>query len=117
MNQASSDKNLLKVEKVEKACHPTRERERELARFRLEICKLKQLKNEHSRLSCSRFSQSSWLQLSEKIIDPVVVDDDDDDDDLAMNLISTTDALDVKGVFSLLCKKEIQLMMIIMMLP
>ncbi|CAK9219281.1 unnamed protein product [Sphagnum troendelagicum] len=51
MNQASSDKNLLKVEKVEKACHPTRERERErereLARFRLEICKLKQLKNEH----------------------------------------------------------------------
>ncbi len=51
--------------KVEKACHPTpqghRERERELARFRLEICKLKQLKNEHSRLSCSRCSQRSWL--------------------------------------------------------
>jgi hypothetical protein len=39
----------------------TRERERELARFRLEICKLKQLKNEHSRLSCSRRSQRSWL--------------------------------------------------------
>jgi hypothetical protein len=34
-----------------------------------------------------------------------------------MNLISTTDALDAKGVFALLCKKEIQLMMIIMMLP
>ncbi len=37
-------------------------------------------------------------------IDPVV-DDDYDDYDLAMNLISTTDALDVKGVFALLCEK------------
>jgi hypothetical protein len=31
-----------------------------------------------------------------------------------MNLISTTDALDVKGLFALLCKKEIQLLMMMM---
>jgi hypothetical protein len=37
--------------------------------------------------------------------DPIV--DDDDHHHLAMNLINTTNALDVKGVFILFCKKEI----------
>jgi hypothetical protein len=65
LDESSINRQESVLLKVEKACHPTpereRERERELARFRLENCKLKQLKNEHSRLSCSRFSQSSWL--------------------------------------------------------
>jgi hypothetical protein len=40
-NESSIIRQELMLLKVEKVCHPTPQRERELARFRLENCKLK----------------------------------------------------------------------------
>jgi hypothetical protein len=73
LDESSNIKQQSMLLKVEKACHPTLEKEtkretkknidrnKKLVRFRLENCKLKQLKNEHSGLSCSRCSQSFLL--------------------------------------------------------